>query len=152
MQRTVPGRWCLVTGCQICPRNIVQIYVVLIIILIFRILPYKILQFSAISTMYNVMHWGLAVGVLSLVAKYAARSVSQPSIHVYPELYVKNLQQMCTILWTLMSLNISDSNPFHKNYKIQLVSHPIHLNCFFSIAIHIETFIGKYTLEVREQQ
>ena len=27
-----------------------------------------------------------AVGVLSLVAKYAARSVSQPSIHVYPEL------------------------------------------------------------------
>ena len=34
-----------------------------------------------------------AVGVLSLVAKYAARSVSQPSIHVYPELYVKNLHK-----------------------------------------------------------
>ena len=34
-----------------------------------------------------------AVGVLSLVAKYAARSVSQPSIHVYPELYVKILHK-----------------------------------------------------------
>ena len=34
-----------------------------------------------------------AVGVLSPVAKYAARSVSQPSIHVYPELYVKILHK-----------------------------------------------------------
>ena len=96
MQRTVPGRWCLVTGCQICPRNIVKVCVVLIIILICMILPYKILQFSAISTMCNAL--SPAVGVLSLVAKYAAGSVSQPSIHVYPELYVENVQQICTIL------------------------------------------------------
>ena len=121
MQCTVPCCWCLVTGCQICPRYIVKVCVVLINIIICTMLPYKTLQFSAIGTMYNAMHWGLAVGVLSLVAKYAARSVSQPSIHVYPELYVKNLQRICTILWTLMSSNISDSYPFHtKNtqYKI----------------------------------
>ena len=37
--------------------------------------------------------WFPAAGVLSLVAKYAARSVSQPSIHVYPELYVKILHK-----------------------------------------------------------
>ena len=38
--------------------------------------------------------WSPAVAVLSLVAKYAVRSVSQPPIHVYPVLYVKNLQEI----------------------------------------------------------
>ena len=53
-----------------------------------------------------------AVGVLSLVAKYAARSVSQPSIHVYPELYVKNLHKTYKFFWIYSSLYLTDIHAF----------------------------------------
>ena len=57
--------------------------------------------------------WSPAVGVLSLVAKYASRSVSQPSIHVYPELYVKNLhtKNLQVYIFVHQQLFISDRYP-----------------------------------------